>query len=147
MLAPHFGALRYQRTDAGLIYLQKLFFSFTPLNNYHQTRLPYHRNSSSSPDISLASPSVLLNLAWQLVIKLGSDHLPIFNVLPIAEEFSFAPHKTYKNFKKPDWTSFKDEIEGTIAKISISIQLHVNSAEWIFGDTVLSASRHLIPAS
>ena len=80
-------------------------------------------------------------------MKLGSDHLPVFIVLPIAEDISFAPHKTYINFKKADWKSFKNEIEGTNAKISISIQLDVTSAEWIFGDTVLSASRHLIPAS
>ena len=75
--------------------------TFTPKNDHHQTRLPYDSNMSvSSPDLSLASPSILINLSLQTFLKLGSDLLVLLITLPIAENIPFAPPQNFYQFTK-----------------------------------------------
>ena len=61
--------------------------TYAPLNDDTQTRVPFNSLSSdahfSSPDISLASQSLLLSSSWTPIKSLGSNHLPILIELPL----------------------------------------------------------------
>ena len=60
--------------------------TFAPLNDDTQTRVPFNsENQLSSPDISLASQSLLLSISWTPIKSLGSDHLPILLELPLDD--------------------------------------------------------------
>ena len=75
--------------------------TFAPLNDDTQTRVPFNsENQLSSPDISLASQSLLLSTSWTPIKSLGSDHLPILLELPLDDFINFSPKRTFVNFFK-----------------------------------------------
>ena len=80
------------------------------INENHPTRLPAN-DASTSPDISLASLSLLPCTKWETVTKMGSDHLPIIITLSSTIKPIPSENKRYINFKKADWEQFKDSIE------------------------------------
>ena len=48
---------------------------FGIINDYHPTRAA--NNSTSSPDISIASSNIIPSTTWKAELKMKSDHLPI----------------------------------------------------------------------
>ena len=86
---------------------------FGVLNGNSPTRLP--RNAqATSPDISLASSSLLTSAEWSTEIELSSDHLPINIRLMTSVTVQKSRKKTYTNLKKSDWTSFQEAVEEAI---------------------------------
>ena len=51
--------------------------NFGTLNTEHHTRRPAFNRQATSPDVTLASLSILPYASWQAHTNLGSDHLPL----------------------------------------------------------------------
>ena len=64
--------------------------------------------SSSTPDVSLASASLITSNNWQTKTNLDSDHLPIL--------ISLIQHRTSINLKKANWDRYSREIEDKLSK-------------------------------
>ena len=76
--------------------------NFGILNWDSPTRLPGNANPSS-PDVSLASASLITSTNWQTKTNLGSDHLPILISLQMDHTINPIPHRTSFNLKKANW--------------------------------------------
>ena len=79
------------------------------INEKEPTRVT--KDCQSSPDITIASPSLAMNITWQTERALGSHHLPITVTLHQEITMVAADKTTYINFKKADWAGFKFELE------------------------------------
>ena len=87
---------------------------FGILNWDTPTRLPSNA-TPSSPDVSLASSSLITSTNWNTITTLGSDHLPILIRLQTSVSVTPASHRTYVNLKKANWASFTQEIEDKLS--------------------------------
>ena len=112
------------------------------LNENNPTRLPTN-NQPTSPDVSLASYSLLPHAKWETVTSLGSDYLPIIITLTSTINPSFSENKAFINFNKADWPSFKADIENALENHNIPSDVH--KAEKIFRQIVNKSSRRNIP--
>ena len=114
------------------------------LNNDQPTRLPSNEGGQpTSPDISLASMSLLPYMSWEPKTELGSDHLPLIiscstTIIPLRSE-----NKVYVNFKKADWQSFTDYTEQRFS--TLSPPSNVFKAEKCFRRIIKDASKKFIP--
>ena len=79
------------------------------LNTDEPTRLPSGNQCASSPDISLISAHLALNIEWSVSTSLSSDHLPI---LICFDNDSPLPHlgRTFTNYKRANWPAYRDEL-------------------------------------
>ena len=80
--------------------------SFAVLNTDSPTRLPGNADPSS-PEVSLASSSLITSSEWQIHTTMSSGHLPILIGLQTTATSSPARLRTYINLKKADWTGYK----------------------------------------
>ena len=71
-------------------------------------RLPGNTNPSS-PDVSLASASLITSTKWQTKTNLGSDHLPILIILQMDHTINPIPHPNSFNLKKSNWDRYRRE--------------------------------------
>ncbi len=112
------------------------------LNEDQPTRIA--NGSNTSPDLSLATSDLLPTTSWSTETKLSSDHLPI--VLTINGEFKRhkSTNRTYINFAKADWKSFKDSTEAIFATAAHVDDVH--KSEKFFRKTVQNAAKKHIPA-
>ena len=78
------------------------------------TRLPSNANPSS-PDVSLASASLITSTNWQTKTNLGSDHLLILISMQMDITINI-PHRTSFNLKKANWDRYRKEIENKLSK-------------------------------
>lgn len=90
--------------------------NFGTLNCDKPTRLPTS-GQPTSPDISLASLSLLPVIEWDVITALNSDHLPI--VLKIQADFQeqYSNRRTFVNFNKADWATFSSLTEEEFSKL------------------------------
>ena len=65
----------------------------------------------NSPDVGLASVSLITSSDWQTHTTMSSAHLPILIGLQTNATSSPARHRTYINTKKTDWTEYRQKIE------------------------------------
>ena len=72
---------------------------FDILNWDTPTRLPGNA-VLSSPDVSLASSSLITSTNWNTITTLGSDHLPILIRLQTTVSVTTASHRTHVNLTK-----------------------------------------------
>ena len=79
------------------------------------TRLPGNA-IPSSPDVSLASASLITFTNWQTKTNLGSDHLPILTSLQMDLTINPIPHRPSFNLKKGNWDRYRKEIEDKLSK-------------------------------
>ena len=77
----------------------------------------------SSPDVSLASATLITSSNWQTKTTMGSDHLPIFISLQMAPSSTPSLHRNYVNIKKTNWERYSKDIEETrnICSLVVSI--------------------------
>ena len=114
------------------------------LNSETPTRLPSTQGSRpSSPDISLASLSLLPYLTWSTTTSMGSDHLPILincstNIKPQPSE-----KRTFINFKKADWPGFSEYTESKFSAVTTPTDVY--KAERCFRAIINAASKMFIP--
>ena len=116
--------------------------SFAVLNTDSPTRLPGNADPSS-PDVSLASASLITSSEWQTHTTMSSDHLPILIGLQTTATSSPARHRTYINLKKADWTGYMQEIERKLS--SRHLPTDCQKDEKLFRATLLKAASHHIP--
>ena len=117
---------------------------FGVLNEDTPTRAPKN-GPTSSPDISIVSGHLLLDLSWETRTQLNSDHLPI--VIEIATNQYSPPvrkRRTYTNFSKADWEGYRLETE-RLFRGATEPSL-CSSGERIFRSILATASKHHIPA-
>ena len=112
------------------------------LNENSPTRVPSN-GPKTSPDISLASTSLIPSTEWNTITSLGSDHLPIIikigtNVQPIKSDF-----RNFINFNKADWSKYYDITEAEFLKLSDPTCVH--SAEVKFRQIINKAASKTIP--
>ena len=112
------------------------------LSTDHPTRLP-RGDQPSSPDISMASSDLLLDLSWKTEITLGSDHLPMKIELKKDTEVR-APKRTFVNLSRADWDTFKQETEELFLSEEEPSDAH--SGEKVFRKILNTASAHNIPS-
>ena len=116
--------------------------SFAVLNTDSTTRHPGN-SDPSSPDVSLASASLITSSEWQTHTTMSSDHLPILIGLQTTATSSPARHRTYINLKKVDWTGYRQEIE---RKLSFRhLPTDCQKDEKLFRATLFKADSHHIP--
>ena len=114
------------------------------LNEDSPTRLPKH-GPPSSPDLSLISSHLYFDTTWETQIRLNSDHLPI--LIELSGLQSTPPHrsrKTFTNFKKANWTRFREETEELFHQAPPPTLC--SRGEKSFRNILKEASRHNIPA-
>ena len=70
----------------------------------------------SSPDVSLASISLITSCSWQTLSTLSSNHLPILIRLQMKMTSTPGIHQTYVNLKKADWDRYTQEVETALSK-------------------------------
>ena len=89
--------------------------NFGIINWDSPTRLPGNANPSS-PDVSLASASLITSTNWQTKTNLGSEHLP--NLISLQMDVTITPiqHRTSNNLKKANWDRYSREIEDKLSK-------------------------------
>ena len=116
--------------------------SFAVLNKDLPTRLPGNANPSS-PDVLLASASLITSSDWQTHTTMSSDHLPILIGLQTTATSSPARHITYINLKKADWSRYRQGIERKLS--SRHLPTDCQKDEKLFRATLLKAASHHIP--
>jgi hypothetical protein len=123
------------------IYLSPLLI----LNEGDVTRVPLAQNQpSSSPDVSLASAHLAIELTWSTQIILNSDHLPILIEFPRDQHPESTRVRTYTNFSKADWPHFIRESEDILR--ACPLPTSCSSGEKVFRDALLTAVKQSIPA-
>ena len=72
---------------------------------------------STSPDISLASLSLLQTTEWDTTVTFSSDHVPM--IISLSANFSehFSEKRTFINFNKAKWDDFKNLTEEEFSKL------------------------------
>ena len=96
--------------------------NFGILNWDSPTRLPGNANPSS-PDVSLASASLITSTNWQTKKNLGSDHLPILISLQMDVTITPIQHRTSINLKRANWDRYSREIDDKLSKVKDGFRL------------------------
>ena len=117
--------------------------NFGILNWDSPTRLPGNANPSS-PDVSLASASLITSTNWQTKTNLGSDHLPILISLQTDVTITPIQHRTSINLKKVNWDRYSREIEDKLSKRRRPTDWQ--KGEKILRAIILKAASHHIPS-
>ena len=115
--------------------------SFAVINTDSPTGLPGN-SDPSSPDVSLASASLITSSEWQTHTTMSSDHLPILIGLQTTATSSPARNRTYINLKKADWTGYRQEVEHKLS--SSHLPTDCQKDEKLFRATLLNAASHHI---
>ena len=112
------------------------------LNWDSPTRVPPNAEPSS-PDVSLASASLITLCSWQTLSTLSSDHLPILIRLQMKTPSNPGLRRTYVNLKKGNWDRYRQEVEATLSKRSLPTDCQRH--EKIFLTVLFKAASHHIP--
>ena len=106
------------------------------------TRVPPNAEPRS-PDVSLASASLIISCFWQTLSTLSSDHLPILIRLQIKTTTTPGLHRTNVNLKKENWDRYRLEVEAALSKHSLPTDCQRD--EKIFCTILFKAASHHIP--
>ena len=106
------------------------------------TRVPPNAEPSS-PDVSLASASLITSCSRQTLSTLSSDHLPILIRLQMEAPSNPGLRLTYMNLKKANWHRYRQEVEVALSKRSLPTDCQRD--EKIFRTVLLKAASHHIP--
>ena len=112
------------------------------LNWDSPTRVPPNAEPSS-PDVSLASASLITSCSWQTLSTLSSDHLPIIIRLQMKTSSNPGLRRTYVNLKKANWDRDRQEVEAVLSKCSLPTDCQRD--EKTFRTVLLKAALYHIP--
>ena len=112
------------------------------LNWDSSTRVPPNAKPSS-PDVLLASTSLITSCSWQTLAMFSSHHLPILIKLQMKTTTTPVLRRTYVNLKKANWDRYRQEVEAALSKRSLPTDYQRN--EKIFRTVLLKAASHHIP--
>ena len=111
------------------------------LNWDSPTRVPPN-SEPSSPDVSLASASLITSCSWQTLLTLISDHLPILIRLQMKTPSNPGLRRTYANLKKANWDRYRQVVEAPLSNRSLPTDCQRDE---IFRTVLLKAASHHIP--
>ena len=97
----------------------------------------------SSPDVLLASTSLITSCSWQSLSTLSSDHLPILIRLQMKTTTTPGLRRTYVNLKNANWDRYRQEVEAALSKLSLPTDCQRD--EKIFRRIILKEASHHIP--
>ena len=97
----------------------------------------------SSPDVSLASTSLVTSCCWQILSTPSSDHLPILIRLQMKTTSTPGLRQTYVNLKNANWDRYRQEVDKALSKRSLPTDCQKD--EKIFRTVLLKATSHHIP--
>ena len=112
------------------------------INENQPTRLPSN-GQATSPDISLASTSIMTSTEWKTETSLGSDHLPIIIKIGTTIKPSFSDHRNFINFNKANWEKFNNITEEKFQSLPDPTDVH--KAEKEFRKIINKAAKRTIP--
>jgi hypothetical protein len=116
---------------------------FLVLNEDTATRIPVASNQpASSPDISLASAHLALEMTWSTHLTLNSNHLLITLALASSQPSQHQEAKTFTNFRKADYPRFIREVESDLRGRPLPTSFA--TGERVFREALLRAAKHLI---
>ena len=115
--------------------------TFSTINDNQSTRVT--NNCSSSPDITLASTSLLHKLSWEAVSALSSDHLPIVIKVDDTQRFVESEERTFMNNNKADWINFAAFVDNKLSQLPLPTD--AISGEQKFRSIVTRAAQRFIP--
>ena len=116
--------------------------NFGILNWDSPTRVPPNAEPSS-PNVSLASTSLITSCSWQTLSTLSSDHLPILIRLQMKTTSTPGLCRTYVNLKNADWDRYRQEVETALSKRSLPTDCQRD--EKIFRTVLIKAASHHVP--
>ena len=105
------------------------------------TRVPPNAESSS-PDVSLASTSLITPCSRHTLSTLSSDHLPILIRLQMKTTSIPGLRRTYVNPKKANWDRYRLEVETALSKRSLPTDCQSDAK--IFRTVLLKPASHHI---
>ena len=111
------------------------------LNWDSPTRVPPNAEPSS-PDVSLASASLITSCSWQTMSTLSSYHLPILIRLQMKTPSTPGLRRIYVNLKKANWDRYRQEVEAALRNRSLPTDCQRD--ENIFCTILLKAASHHI---
>ena len=114
------------------------------LNEDSPTRVPKN-GQPTSPDISLASDSILLSTEWCTATTLRSDHLPIVIRVLLEEPAKYgAPNRTFTNLAKANWDGWQKEIESALENSDRPTDVYCGESKFRY--LLNKSSSHNIPS-
>ena len=120
--------------------------TYACLNEDTPTRLPAN-GQPTSPDISIASASLLTSAEWYTVTALNSDHLPIIVKIATMPQTTPACHRSYINFTKANWTKFTSMTEKLFEEANNhTTNTNCSRLEKTFRHIINTVSKQCIPA-
>ena len=118
---------------------------FGVLNENVPTRIPTNQDQQpTSPDVSLASLSLLPYSSWETHTTFSSDHLPIVITLDTEIKIQNSEKRTFTNFKKADWEKFKEITETEFESMPLPVDVY--KGEKIFRKIINKAAKICIPS-
>ena len=105
------------------------------------TRVPPNAEPTS-PDVSLASASLITSCSWQTLSTLSSDHLPILIRLQMKTTPKPGLCQTYVNLNNANWDRYRLEVEALNKR---SLPTDCQKDEKILRTILLKAASHHIP--
>ena len=112
------------------------------LNWDSPTRVPPNAEPSS-PDVSLASTSLITSCSRQTLSTLSSDHVPILIRLQMETTTTPDLRRTYVNLKKANWDRYRQEVEAALSRRFLPTDCQ--SDEKISCIVLVKAASHHIP--
>ena len=116
---------------------------FGVLNTEKATRVPTN-GQPTSPDVSLASFSLLPVCDWDTETTFGSDHLPVIISVSARIEKSLSEKKTFTNFNKAKWNDYTKLTEEEFSKCPEPTDVY--AAEIRFRKIINKVSKICIPS-
>ena len=133
-------------TPTGRKYLtgSSLLTSF-PLNDPDtHTLLHHYSGSRSSPDISFAPSSLAFSCSLEVLMDLGSDHLPILLSVPLSLVSLTNEHPPSFNFQKACWDDFVSYFDSHCPSAEKYLSLSLSSAAALFTSLELNVAKSSI---
>ena len=114
------------------------------LNQDNPTRLPID-NQPTSPDVSLASNSILLTTSWETRTTLRSDHIPIIIRIQLEQPIVYGSvRRTFINLAKTNWVKWTEETEKGFEKCETPTD--ALAGEKMFRKVTNIANKHNTPS-
>ena len=106
-----------------------------------------HRSSGSrsSLDISFAPFSLSFSCSWEVLQRMGSDHLPILLSVPLSPVFRLNERPPSFNFQKARWDGFASYFDSHCPSAKGYSSLSLSSAAALFTSLTLNAAKSSIP--
>lgn len=104
-------------------------------------------NVNSPQDITMVHHTLITSADWKADLALSSDHLPITISMDIEIDIIESEGRTFMNFLKAYWESFKQYTERRLERIQSNFSLTcVHKCEKMFSEVITKAMKLFIPA-